>query len=94
MSKPKTVKDLFIGQHISLNDVEDLARAVFDGETSAAGPDGYIVTACKYDDLPRHIREFTRKAFMYFTVENVLDAAEDNDEAEEADDITGRRLAD
>lgn len=80
MSKPETVKDLFIGQHISLSDVEDLARAVFDGKTTAAGPEGYVVTAALYDDLPDHIRDFVRKAFMFFSVENVLDADEADDE--------------
>ena len=76
MSKPKTLKDLLIGQHISLREVEDLARTVFDGETTMAGPDGYLMTACKYDDLPQHIRDFVRKAFLSFSVTNVLDASD------------------
>jgi hypothetical protein len=74
MSKPKTIHDLLIGQHISLRDVEDIARNVFDGKTTSAGPEGYVITACSYDDLPNHIRDFVRKAFFFFAVENVLDA--------------------
>ena len=80
MSKPKTLHDLLIGQHINLREVDDIARTVFDGVTTGAGPEGYMMTACKYDDLPQHIRDFTRKAFLYFTVENVLDANEDDAE--------------
>ncbi len=86
MNKPKTLHDLLIGQHISLRDVEDIARTVFDGKTTAAGPEGYIITACSYDDLPDHIKQYVRKAFFSFTVENVLDARgpEDRREADEA----------
>lgn len=73
MSKPKTLHDLLIGQHIGLREVEDIARTVFDGKTTMAGPEGYLVTACRYDDLPKHIRQYVRKAFFYFTIENVLD---------------------
>ena len=93
MSKPKTLKDLLIGQHISLREVEDIARSVFDGETTMAGPEGYLVTACKYDDLPQHIRDFVRKAFLSFTVKNVLDADVDESyvEVDEANGlIVGR----
>ena len=75
MNKPKTLHDLLIGQHISLREIEDIARTVFDGKTTGAGPEGYIITACHYDDLPKHIKEYTRKAFFSFTVENILDAA-------------------
>jgi len=94
MNKPKTLHDLLIGQHISLREIDDIARTVFDGKTTAAGPEGYVITACVYDDLPDHIRQFVRKAFLSFTIENVLDASEpftidDNGEAEcvpQADD--------
>lgn len=91
MNKPKTLHDLLIGQHISLREVEDIARTVFDGKTTAAGPEGYVMTACAYDDLPEHIRQFVRKAFLSFTVENVLDADHSNADSVLADeDLDGR----
>jgi hypothetical protein len=86
MSKPSTLKDLLVGQHISLREVEDIARTVFDGETTAAGPEGYVITACRYDDLPDHIQQFVRKAFLSFTVENVLDVDHSNADSVLADE--------
>ena len=83
MSKPKTLHDLLLGQHITLREVEDIARSVFDGKTTAAGPEGYVITAATYDELPPHLRDSVRKAFFHCTVENVLDANEaDEDETE------------
>ena len=79
MGKPKTLHDLLIRQLVSLKEIEDIARTVFDGVTTAAGPEGYVMTACKYDDIPDHIKPFVRKAFFSFTIENVFDAAEDTD---------------
>jgi len=97
MSKPETLHDLLVGQHISLHDIEDVARAVFDGKTTAAGPEGYIITACAYDNLPDHIKQYVRKAFFSFKVENVLDVnvdeLEDNlelkEDIDDDDDIEG-----
>ncbi len=82
MNKPETLKDLMIGQHIGRNEIEAIARTMFDGKTTAAGPEGYIITAVAYDDLPKHVRDFVMKAILEFSVENVLDA---NDAAKEAD---------
>ena len=74
MSKPKTLIDLLVGQHIGLNEVNTIARAMFNDATTMAGPDGYLVTGVNFDDLPEHVRGFIRKAILQFTVENILDA--------------------
>jgi hypothetical protein len=81
LKKPATLKDLLAGGHISLGAVDKFARTIFDGKTSAAveGIDGYVVTACNYDDLPEGVRSFVRKAVLEFGVENVLDAAEEDE---------------
>ena len=86
MPKPNTLHDLLIDGQVSLHDIENIARTVFDGKTRNTGalaPEGYVLTACSYDDLPKHIQDFVRKAFSYFTVENVFDAGTDDDEPED-----------
>lgn len=84
MSKPETLRDLLAGGHINLAEVRVIARSLFDGETTAAGPNGYIIKAVAYDDLPEHVQGFINKAILAFSVENVLDAGSDN--AEDFDD--------
>lgn len=86
MSKPSTMLDLLRDGHVGLNDVRTVAREIFDGKTTGAGPEGYVITACSYDDLPEHVQGFVNKAILAFTVENVLDAGEpggDEDEPRE-----------
>ena len=80
MSKPKTLMDLLIGQHINLSEINTIARALFTDETTMAGPEGYLVTGVNFDDLPDHVQGFIRKAILRFTVENVLDANETDDD--------------
>jgi hypothetical protein len=82
MNKPKTMQDLLIRQHIGINDIRAVAREIFDGETTGAGPEGYVITACSYDDLPEHVQGFINKAVLAFKVENVLDANEPEDRRE------------
>ncbi len=82
MSKPNTMLDLLREGHIGLNEVRDIAREIFDGKTTGAGPEGYVVTACSYDDLPEHVRGFINKAVLAFAVENVLDAREPEDRSD------------
>lgn len=84
MNKPETLKDLMVGQYIGRNEIESIARTFFDGKTTAAGPEGYVITAVSYDDLPAHVQGFILKAILEFKIENVLDA---NDVAEE--DVLG-----
>lgn len=84
MDKPNTLRDLLAAGHISLTDVRNIARMVFNGETTAAGPaeggiEGYVLTACKFDDLPEHVQGFVIKAILAFGVENVLDAENDSE---------------
>lgn len=86
MSKPETLKDLLKEGHISLGEVNKIAASIFDGSTTAAGPEGYIITACTFDDLPDHVRGFVRKAILEFRVHNVLD----RDEDEEKEDLVAR----
>ena len=73
MSKPDILRDLKESGHLSVGDVETIARTIFNEHTTMAGPAGYIITACNYDDLPPHVREFIRKAILQFKVKNVLD---------------------
>lgn len=89
MNKPNTLRDLLVAGHISLTDVRGIARMIFDGKTTAAGPlegavSGYVLTACKFDDLPEHVRGFVIKAILAFGVENVFEAAERDRQAIEA----------
>ncbi len=93
MNKPKTLQDLLIGQHIGLNEVNTIARALFNDATTMAGPEGYLVTGINFDDLPDHVRGFIRKAILQFTVKNVLDANESDKEIDEDDEHLAR-LAD
>lgn len=85
MSKPETLRDLLAGGHINLTEVRVIARSIFDGETTAAGPDGYIIKAVAYDDLPDHVQGFINKAILAFSVENVLDAGSDDEEDSDDD---------
>ena len=76
MNKPMTLKDLMIGGHVGRNEIDAIARTLFDGVTTAAGPEGYIITSVSYDKLPPHVQGFIAKAILEFNVENILDAAE------------------
>lgn len=80
MTKPNTLKDLLAEGHISLSEVRVIARGMFDGETTAAGPEGYIITAANFDDLPDSARQFIVKGILEFKVKNVLDASDDEPE--------------
>jgi hypothetical protein len=75
--KPQTLQDLFVAGTVSGTEVRKIAEDIFDGHTTAAGPDGYVITACKFDDLPKHVQDFVLKAIRSFKVENVFDAADD-----------------
>ena len=82
MGKPTNLKDLLRDGHITLGEVRKIARDIFDGETSAAGPEGYVVTAAKFDDLPDHVQGFIVKGILEFTVENVFDEKDKRTELE------------
>lgn len=86
MSKPKILLDLLKDGHVGQNEVNALARALFNDATTMAGPEGYRVTGVNFDTLPEHVQGFIRKAILQFTVENILDASEPEDrrEADEA----------
>ncbi len=86
MGKPTKLKDLMIGQHIGRGEVECIARALFNDATTMAGPQGYLVTGVNFDDLPPHVQGFILKAILEFSVENILDAAEDVTEEQVAID--------
>ena len=73
MSNPETLADLVRGGHASLGEVREIAKDIFDGKTSGAGPEGYVVTFPVFDDLPDHIQQFVIKAFQFSRVENVID---------------------
>jgi hypothetical protein len=77
MSKPEKLMDLLREGHISLGEVRKIASDIFDGETTAAGPEGYVITAAKWDELPDHVQGFIVKGILQFKVENVLDAADE-----------------
>ena len=89
--KPNNLKDLLRDGHITLGEVRNIAKSIFDGVTTAAGPEGYIITASKLEDLPEHVVGFIIKGILEFGVENVLDAnspynADTADEVMEAHD--------
>jgi hypothetical protein len=73
MRKPTTLKELLAGGHITMGDVRKLAKIIFDGKTTAAGPEGYVVTAVAFDSLGGHVQQFILKAILDFKAENVLD---------------------
>lgn len=74
MSKPSTVLDLVQGGHMTMSEVRVIARQLFDGATTGAGPEGYVITASNYDNLGDHVKQWIDKAILAFAVENVLDA--------------------
>ena len=80
MSKPETLMDLLKEGHVGMNEVNTLARAIFNDTITMAGPEGYLVTGVNFDDLPDHVQGFIRKAILRFSVENILDAKEDDDD--------------
>lgn len=87
--KPQKIKDLMMSGNASAQDIQRIAEGIFDGETTAAGPaqgglECYVITACKFTDLPLHVQGFIVKAILEFKVENVLDAAEDHDDGDDA----------
>ena len=89
MTKPVTLHDLLMGDHVTLRDVDDIARAMFDGNEKYYGLSGYVLTASSYDNLPEHVRAFVRKAVFSFSVENVFDAVEEGDVPQKP--LRGRR---
>ena len=87
--KPETLKDLLGEGHIEVGEIRKIARGIFDGETTAAGPEGYLITAANFDDLPDACQQFIIKAVLEFHVTNVLDAAEDANDSDANDLIDG-----
>ena len=80
--KPKIIKDLLAGGHITKGDVKNIARSIFDGGNTAEGTgqgglEGYTITACLFDDLPDHVQGFVLKAILEFKVQNFLDVQEE-----------------
>lgn len=91
MDKPNTLRDLLAAGHISLTDVRNVAREIFDGKTTAIGPlqggiSGYVLTASQFNDLPEHVQGFVIKAILAFGVENVLDAEKPDYLSRDSDD--------
>ena len=82
--KPKIIKDLLAGGHITKGDVKNIARSIFDGGNTAEGTgqgglEGYTITACLFDDLPDHVQGYVVKAILEFKVENFLDVKAEAD---------------
>ena len=74
MSKPTTLKDLMIAEGLTTGDVQKIARGIFNGDTELAhGPEGYVVIAPKWDDLPTLAKDFIVKALLESHIMNVLD---------------------
>ena len=91
--KPETLKDLLAGGHIVLGEVRNIAKSIFDGQMTAAGPEGYIITAARFDDLPDSCQQFIIKAVLEFKVTNVLDAVEPTVLAEDMPELTDEDFA-
>lgn len=82
--KPKIIKDLLASGHITIGDAKNIARSIFDGNNTANGTgqgglEGYVITACKFDDLADHIQGFIVKAILEFQVQNFLDVKTEAD---------------
>ena len=77
MSKPETLKDLLAEGHISKSEIRAIAKTIFDGVTKGAGPEGYLITAAKFDDLPEGTKQHIVKAILEFKVENVFEHGEE-----------------
>ncbi len=79
--KPKIIKDLLAGGHITIGDVKSIARTMFDGEqvtdAGEGGLEGYVIEACTFDELPIHVQGFIIKAILEFKVQNFLDVKEE-----------------
>jgi hypothetical protein len=86
MGKPTNLKDLLREGHITLSEVRKIAKDIFDGTTTAAGPEGYVVTASNFDDLPDHVQGFIVKGILEFSVENVLDSHDKRTDLERSAD--------
>lgn len=82
MTKPLTLQHLLVSGGCSLGEIRNIAKDLFSGDTGA-GPEGYVVTLPVFDELPDHIQQFVIKAIAMSKVENVLDAAEAEDERTE-----------
>ena len=80
MTKPSNLKDLLAEGHIDKSEIRQIARDIFDGSTTGAGPDGYVITAVKYDDLDERLQQYVIKTILEFSVENILDANIDGDD--------------
>ncbi len=74
IKKPARVFDLVQHGHMTMGEVRKIAQNFFDGKTTGAGPEGYIITAVALNDLPENLRQWIDKAILQFPVENVLDA--------------------
>jgi hypothetical protein len=75
--KPKNLKDLLAGGHITKSEIRKIARTIFDGSTTAAGPEGYVITAAKFEDLSDACQQYIVKSILEFKVENVFDKKSD-----------------
>lgn len=94
--KPKIIKDLLSSGHITIGDTKNIARSIFDGHNTAEGTgqgglEGYVITACKFDELAEHIQGFIIKAILEFQVQNFLDV---KTEADSIADDDGMVIAD
>lgn len=86
MSKPSTLKDLLAGGHINKSEVRKIARDIFDGTTTGAGPEGYVVTSVAFDDLDERLQGYVIKTVLEFKVENVFDTHPDDEDEPVEDD--------
>lgn len=85
MSKPTNLKELMEAGHLTKEEVRGIARSMFDGKTTAAGPEGYVITAVSFDDLDERLQQYIIKVLLQFPIENVLDAADDSEVEPEAE---------
>ena len=83
MTKPSTLKDLLAEGHIDKTEIRKIARDIFDGSTTGAGPEGYVITAVDFDVLDERLQQYVIKTILEFPVENILDAATSDDDVDE-----------
>ncbi len=77
MTKPNTLQDLHAQGLVTNGDVDRIARRFFTemiGYEIVNVIEGYNVRPPNFDDLPDACKQFIRKALLFSTVVNTLDA--------------------
>lgn len=87
MPKIETLKDLMIASDLSMGEVRNLTKLVFDGESTLTQDVlPYNITMPKFEDMADHIQQFLIKAMLEAKIVNLFDQFTPE---EDADDCCG-----